>query len=87
MTIASVEITKNDPYVSQIVTTSKGEKLPIPRTMGNNTEIQALNNGKYVIIDKNVINENGKPDINLLTEEELIARYSNEVGQSIQFVA
>ena len=87
MAIGSVEYTKNDPYVSQIITTSKGDIIPIPRTMGENTEIQALNNGKYVVIDNSLIDEEGKPDMDLLSEEQLIAKYGDEVGQSIQFVA
>ena len=37
-----VEFAKNNPYVSQVVTTSTGQKLEIPTMLGSQTKIKAL---------------------------------------------
>lgn len=81
-----VEFAKNNPYVSQIVTTSTGEQLTIPTMLGSQTKIKALKDGTYEVTTK-ASYYGAKPETKILTEEELVARYGQKTGQNLQVVA
>ena len=81
-----VEFAKNDPFVSQIVTTSTGEKLVIPTMMGSSTKIKALPDGTYQVTTKASV-YGAQHQTKILTEDELVARYGEKSGKNLQVLA
>ena len=82
-----VENARNNPFVSQIVTTSDGQKLEIPQMIGSNTKIVPLKDGTYKVITQGVCFPAPKPKVTILTEEELVAKYGNKTGKNLQLLA
>ena len=87
MAKGSVEYVKNDPYVRQVITTTKGEKLYTPQMVGSTTDIKALDDGKYELTTKTATFPKGKKTVTILTEDELVAKYGDKTGKKLQVVA
>ena len=84
--VGRVSYAKNNPGVRQIVTTSKGEQLEIPVMMGSTTDVKALKDGTYEIKYKPTI-PNAQWKTEILTEDELVARYGKNTGNKLQTIA
>ena len=85
--MGKVEYAKDNPYVSQIVTTSDGQKLEIPQMIGSDTKIVPQKDGTYKVISQGVRYPRPEPTVKILTEEELIAKYGKDTGKNLQVVA
>ena len=85
--VGKVEFAKDNPYISQIVTTSKGQKVIIPQMIGSETHVKALNDGTYEVKTQGVRLPKPEPKVTILTEDELIAKYGNNAGKNLQVLA
>lgn len=72
--MGKVKKVKNNPHVSQIVTTTTGQKIEIPVMMGSTTKVKALSKGRYQITYKPTTPD-AKAEKTVITEQELIERY------------
>ena len=81
------EYAKNNPNVSQIITTSDGQKITIPNMIGSNTKVIPLDDGTYKVITQGVRFPRPEPVVTILTEDELIAKYGKNTGTKLQLVA
>ena len=85
--VGKVEYAKDNPFVSQIVTTSDGQKIEIPQMIGSKTTIEPQKDGTYKVTTQGVRMPNPEPEVKILTEEELVARYGNKAAKKFQAVA
>ena len=73
-----------DPYISRIITTSKGDKVAIPRILGAATSVKVLSDGKIEIVEKSPAILGGMIKKKILSEEQLVAKYGKYVGKLLQ---
>lgn len=73
-TTGKVKNAKDNPLVSQVVTTTTGQVIEIPVMMGSTTKVKALPNQKYQITHK-VITPGAKAEKTIITEQELIEKF------------
>ncbi len=70
----------------QIITISNGEKIEIPVMMGSSTFVMPLPANKYMVISQAAV-YGAKPHHEILTEEQLVARYGKDTGKNLQVMA
>ena len=80
----SVEYAKNNLQVSQIVTTSDGEKIVIPNMMGSSTHVRPLNNGSYEVTHQYSV-YGSKPETRIMSEDEFVAEYK-DMGKKLNIL-
>lgn len=85
--MGKVEYAKDNPFVSQIVTTSDGKKIEIPQMVGSDTKVEPQKDGTYKVTTQGVRIPKPEPEVKILTEEELVARYGDQAGKKLQTVA
>ena len=73
-TTGKVKKAKDNPLVSQVVTTTTGQVIEIPVMLGSTTKVKALPNQKYQITHK-VITPGAKAEKTIITEQELIEKF------------
>lgn len=73
-----------DPYISRIITTSKGDKVAIPRILGQATSVKVLQDGNFEIVSKSPNILGGMVKKSILSEEQLVAKYGKYVGKLLQ---
>ncbi len=73
-----VEFAKDIPGVSQIITTTTGEKVPIPVYLGSQTYVKPLRNGMYKVVSRLVVNPPQKPSVTIMSEQELIEHFAKQ---------
>lgn len=74
VTTGKVKNAKDNPLVSQVVTTTTGQVIEIPVMLGSTTKVKALPNQKYQITHK-VITPGAKAEKTIITEQELIEKF------------
>lgn len=70
----------------QVVQTQNGSLVGIPMMMGSSTEVKPLEDGTYQVVTKPA-SLNAQPEIKILTEDELVARYGAKTGTRFQAIA
>lgn len=71
-----VKKVKDNPNVSQVVTTTTGKKIEIPVTLGVTTQVKALSKGRYQVTTKASLPD-AKPEKTIMTEQELIEKFGS----------
>jgi len=85
--IGKVEYAKENPFVSQVVTTSSGQKIEIPQMIGSDTRVVPMDDDKYKVITQGVRLPKPEAKVKILTEAELIAQYGDKTGKNLQVIA
>ena len=70
--IGKVEYAKENPFVSQVVTTSDGQRVEIPQMVGSDTRVIPMEDDMYKVITQGVRLPKPEAKVKILTEAELI---------------
>ena len=70
---------------SQVIQTQNGSMVSIPIMMGSSTSVTPLEDGTYQVTTTGS-KMGSQPEVKILTEDELIARYGEKTGTKFQAI-
>ena len=84
MGIPKIQKVIGEQFISKLITTSKGEKVIIPRIPGRATKVSILPDGNFEITDlgNKFLGLSEKKTI--LSEDELVRKYGKYTGKKLQ---
>lgn len=67
-----------------VIRTQNNSLVVIPQMLGSTTKVKPLKDGNYAVITQAVIMPKEKPVVEILTEDELVAKYGIKKGIKFQ---